>query len=49
MPGFDLFMQGIGGVMHRGEEQPQVYRYFPPADMATGMLPVAETASPLTG
>ena len=38
MPGFDLVMQGIGGVMHRGDEQPEVYRYFPPADMATGML-----------
>jgi crotonobetainyl-CoA:carnitine CoA-transferase CaiB-like acyl-CoA transferase len=38
MPGFDLIMQGIGGVMHRGDEQPEVYRYFPPADMATGML-----------
>jgi crotonobetainyl-CoA:carnitine CoA-transferase CaiB-like acyl-CoA transferase len=38
MPGFDLIMQGIGGVMYRGEEHPQVYRYFPPADMATGML-----------
>ena len=30
MPGFDLIMQGIGGVMHRGDEQPEVYRYFPP-------------------
>jgi formyl-CoA transferase/CoA:oxalate CoA-transferase len=38
MPGFDLIMQGIGGVMYRGEAQPEVYRYFPPADMATGML-----------
>lgn len=38
MPGFDMVMQGIGGVMHRGEEQPEIYRYFPPADMATGML-----------
>lgn len=38
MPGFDLVMQSIGGVMYRGEEQPEVYRYFPPADMATGML-----------
>jgi crotonobetainyl-CoA:carnitine CoA-transferase CaiB-like acyl-CoA transferase len=38
MPGFDLIMQGIGGVMHRGEAQPEFYRYFPPADMATAML-----------
>jgi crotonobetainyl-CoA:carnitine CoA-transferase CaiB-like acyl-CoA transferase len=38
MPAFDLIMQGIGGVMHRGAEQPEFYRYFPPADMATGML-----------
>jgi crotonobetainyl-CoA:carnitine CoA-transferase CaiB-like acyl-CoA transferase len=38
MPGFDMVMQGIGGVMHRGEEQPEIYRYFPPADMATGIL-----------
>ena len=38
MPGFDLIMQGIGGAMYRGDEQPEVYRYFPPADMATGML-----------
>jgi crotonobetainyl-CoA:carnitine CoA-transferase CaiB-like acyl-CoA transferase len=38
MPGFDLVMQGLGGVMYRGDEHPEVYRYFPPADMATGML-----------
>jgi formyl-CoA transferase/CoA:oxalate CoA-transferase len=38
MAGFDLVMQGIGGVMQRGEQQPELYRYFPPADMATGML-----------
>jgi crotonobetainyl-CoA:carnitine CoA-transferase CaiB-like acyl-CoA transferase len=38
LPGFDLIMQGIGGVMHRGEQHPEFYRYFPPADMATGML-----------
>ena len=38
MSGFDLIMQGVGGVMYRGDEQPEFYRYFPPADMATGML-----------
>jgi formyl-CoA transferase/CoA:oxalate CoA-transferase len=38
MAGFDLVMQGIGGVMQRGEQHPEFYRYFPPADMATGML-----------
>jgi crotonobetainyl-CoA:carnitine CoA-transferase CaiB-like acyl-CoA transferase len=38
MPGFDLVMQGLGGVMYRGDAQPEFYHYFPPADMATGML-----------
>ncbi|GIX48256.1 MAG: CoA transferase [Candidatus Tectimicrobiota bacterium] len=38
MPGFDLVMQGIGGVMHRGEAPPEFIRAFPPADMGTGML-----------
>lgn len=38
MPAFDMVMQGIGGVMYREGEQPEVYRYFAPADMATGMM-----------
>jgi crotonobetainyl-CoA:carnitine CoA-transferase CaiB-like acyl-CoA transferase len=38
MPGFDLVMQGIGGVMYREDRHPELYPYFPPADMATGML-----------